>query len=39
MRARRLYTWKRVGQDLQSVYGRMAAETPREDRIAARIAA
>lgn len=39
MRARRLYTWKRVGQDLQSVYGRMVAEAPREDRIAARIAA
>ena len=39
MRARRLYTWKRVGQDLLSVYGRMVADAPREDRIAARIAA
>lgn len=38
-RARRLYTWKRVGQDLLSVYVRMVADSPREDRIAARIAA
>ncbi|MFY0477253.1 glycosyltransferase family 4 protein [Achromobacter marplatensis] len=39
LRARRLYTWKRVGQDLLSVYGRMAAGVPLSDRAATRIAA
>ena len=39
LRARRLYTWKRVGQDLQAVFGRMAAGASRHDQPAARIAA
>lgn len=39
LRARRLYTWKRVGQDLLSVYRRMAAQAARQDRHAARMAA
>lgn len=39
LRARRLYTWKRVGQDLLSVYGHMAAGAARADRQATRIAA
>ncbi|QYJ20031.1 glycosyltransferase family 1 protein [Achromobacter sp. ES-001] len=39
MRARRLYTWKRVGQDLMSVYGHMVAGAVHADRHATRIAA
>lgn len=39
LRARRLFTWKRVGLDLLSVYRQMAAQAARVDRHAARIAA
>lgn len=39
LRARRLYTWKRVGQDILSVYGHMLAGAVRSDRQSARIAA
>ncbi|MGY6271349.1 glycosyltransferase family 4 protein [Achromobacter denitrificans] len=39
MRARRLYTWKRVGEDLRSIYQRMAAGAALPQHQAARIAA
>ncbi len=39
LRAQRLYTWKRVGQDLLSVYRQMAAQAGRQDRGGARMAA
>lgn len=39
LRARRLYTWKRVGQDLLSIYRHMAAGSALPQHQAARIAA
>ncbi len=39
LRARRLYTWKRVGLDLLAVYRQMAAQAARPDRHAPRMAA
>ncbi|GLK92416.1 transferase [Achromobacter xylosoxidans] len=39
LRARRLYTWKRVGQDLLSIYGHMAAAPALAQRDVTRVAA